>query len=210
MPTHIKGIQNISSALFDAVYIPDCKRNLKRPYFKAKENFEIAFSKEKYRDIEYSFNKNLEDFNNAKNEWDIQDPIPRYLNRRITYFLMGCIYSLPLINTIIYIALNRFQPRQEYRVLAYEEVVERANEKFKENPNRTEIIERIKKRLEDCHYKKDVKEGKRPQIDIIESDGFEMDLPRDKGKKLNYEAIKFIQALPKMHIASVPPSYWQK
>ncbi len=216
MPIYIKGIQNISSAIWNAVYIPECKRNFKRPYFKAKENFQIAFSKEKYGNIKYSFDKNFEDLNNNENEWDIPEPTPPILNRRITYFLMGCVYSLPLINAIVYVALNRFQPRNEYRVLTYEEVIERARDKFRNHRDSLKILERIGKRLEDCHYKEDVKIGKRPQIDLIESDSYKTGIIIGsfnygrKKNKINYEAIKFIHHLPKMHIASVPEYYYEK
>lgn len=210
MPIHIKGIQNISSPLTDAVYTPGCKKNFGRCYSKAKENFQITFSREKYANLEYSYDKNTDDFNNNEdNEWDIPDPTPEMLHCRITYFVMGCIYSLPIINLIIYVALNRFQPRHEYRVLTYDEAIEEAKKKYKKDADKEAILARIEERLRDCNYQEDVQNGKRPQIDIIESDAFGIRPPNDD-EYVNFRAIKFIQHLPKMHIASVPPSYYNK
>ncbi len=212
MPIHIHGIQNISSPFRDAVYTPGCKKNFKRCYSKAMENFQIAFSKEKYGNIEYSFYKNAEDFNNREHEWDVPDPYPRSLDFRITYFVMGCIYSSPIINLIIYVALNRFQPRHEYRALTYEETIEKAKKKFHRTLDDYDIVDRIKERLKDCNYKEDVENGRRPQIDIIDSDYFNdpLGMELDDEMQNNYKAIKFIQHLPKMHIASVPKSYYYK
>ena len=75
-----------------------------------------------------------------------------------------------------------------------------------------DIVDRIKERLKDCNYKEDVENGRRPQIDIIDSDYFNdpLGMELDDEMQNNYKAIKFIQHLPKMHIASVPKSYYYK
>ncbi|QLH36281.1 MAG: hypothetical protein HWD61_09195 [Parachlamydiaceae bacterium] len=60
MPTYIHNThktQNTLNAFTDAVYVPNCRCNLIRPYSKALENFHIAFSKEKYAKIENLFEK---------------------------------------------------------------------------------------------------------------------------------------------------------
>ncbi|QLH36280.1 MAG: hypothetical protein HWD61_09190 [Parachlamydiaceae bacterium] len=72
--------------------------------------------------------------------------------------------------------MNRFQPLEPYKVLTYEEVIEKARKQFKNHPNHIQILERISKRLEDCHYREAVLNDKRPQIDLIESDSYKTEI----------------------------------
>lgn len=209
MSFYIHEIHNISSPIIDAVYKPDYIRNFKRCYSKAVENWKVAFSKKKYENIQNSYNSYFKE-KKYDEQLDFPHNKPPKLYNRVVYFFMGCVYAFPIINLIVYIAKNRFQPREKYRILPYEEAIEKAVQEFSNSKNGKEIIDRVKKRLKDCHYKENIKDGKKLQIDIRDDDYFGKMSTLTDDMQINYKAINFIHRLPEMHIASVPDSFYQK
>lgn len=152
-----------------------------QPYKKCVNNFKIAFFSDKE-----SVNK-------------------KSLCTRVSFLIMGIIYSIPIINTIIYVALNILF---KDNVLSYDQVIDRAMFLYASNKKKDEIIENIKLWLEYIKYEESINTGRRPCIHgpSFEEQGHflrkeeqeELDEKEEKNR-ISFIAQFFVTSLPMVH-----------
>lgn len=157
------------------------------PYKKGVTNFIMAFSKEKFLEPK------------------------RSSCTRKYFFIAGILYLVPILNNITYIFINVVL-KNTRPALSYDHVIYEANLNFYKHKDKDKIIERIKKRLQECNYNESIKNKKKPHILVEKYDFYEgvgLDNEGIDVEEVNREAIWFIKKLPKMEF-TLDYSYSEK
>lgn len=160
----------------------------------------------------HSYKKGFENFKLAFSKEELFEP-KRNLGTRKCFFLAGFLYSIPLLSTITYIFINVVL-KNTRSVLSYKAVIFEANVRFAQHHDKDKIIERIKKRLDECKYKESIENKRNPSIIAEKYDFYRGRILAAEKERMNEEevnraAILFIEKLPKMKL-TLDHSYSEK